>query len=55
MRKRSWVNTGYIGLAVCVAALLVIPQIQYRRHKSTYFTIAEDYGKYCEMTGEEER
>ena len=47
--------TGYIGLAVCVAALLVSPQIQYRRHKSTYFTIAEDYGKYCEMTGEEER
>lgn len=40
---------SYGGLAVCVAALVAIPQIQYRRHRDTYFLEVEDWEKCKEM------
>jgi len=40
---------SYAGLAVCVVALLAIPQLQYRADKKGYFMMTEDYEKYKEM------
>lgn len=40
---------SYAGLAICVVALIAIPQLQYRAHKSTYFMEVEDYQK-CKET-----
>ena len=40
---------SYGGLVVCVIALLAIPQIQYRKHKETYFLEVEDWQKCKEM------
>lgn len=42
----SMKNLGYIGYAICLIFLLVIPQLQYRRNKKNYFTIGEDYEQY---------
>jgi PTS system ascorbate-specific IIC component len=36
---------SFAGLAIVVAALLIIPQLQYRAHKDTYFMETEDYQK----------
>lgn len=36
----------YVGVAAVIIVLLAIPQIMYRRHKDTYFVIAEDYDEY---------
>lgn len=40
---------GYAGIAICVIALLAIPQLQYRAHKKTYFLEVEDWDKCKEM------
>lgn len=39
---------GYAGVAVIVVGMLLIPQIQYLRHKDTYFLITDDYAAYLE-------
>lgn len=41
-------HAGYIGLAIIFISLLIIPQLQYRKNKQHYFTIAEDYEAYLE-------
>lgn len=40
---------GYAGLALCIVGLIAIPQIQYRKHKDTYFLEVEDWQKCKEM------
>lgn len=40
---------GVIGIVICAAALIAIPQIQYRKHKETYFLEVEDWQKCKEM------
>ncbi|MHC5230015.1 PTS ascorbate transporter subunit IIC [Enterococcus sp. LJL99] len=45
---------GYVGIAVVVILLLLIPQLQYRSNKEGYFMIVEDYEKYQEMKAEAE-
>lgn len=40
---------SYGGLVICVIALIAIPQIQYRKHKETYFLEVEDWEKCKEM------
>lgn len=40
---------SYAGLAICVVALIAIPQLQYLKHKKTYFMEVEDYQKCKEM------
>lgn len=39
---------GYAGIGVVILILLAIPQLQYRKHKDTYFLVAEDYDAYLE-------
>lgn len=39
---------GYAGVALIVVGMLLIPQIQYARHKDTYFLITDDYEAYLE-------
>lgn len=39
---------GFIGVAVVVIGLLLIPQLQYRKNPEGYFMIVEDYEKYAE-------
>ena len=40
---------SYGGLAICVIGLIAIPQLQYRKHKDTYFIEVEDYQKCKEI------
>ena len=40
---------GYVGLILCIVGLVAIPQIQYRKHKETYFLEVEDWQKCKEM------
>ena len=40
---------SYGGLAICVIGLIAIPQLQYRKHKDTYFLEVEDYQKCKEI------
>ena len=40
---------SYAGLAIVIVALIAIPQIQYLRHKQTYFMEVEDWEKCKEM------
>ena len=47
-------NFQYIGVAVVVVCLLLIPQILYQRNKDTYFLIAEDYEKYKEIEAQKQ-
>ena len=42
---------GWIGYGLCIVALLVIPQLQYRKSKDTYFLITEDYEAYKAKVG----
>ena len=42
-------NLSYLGLALVVAFLVVIPQIQYRRNKETYFLVTDDYEEYSKI------
>jgi PTS system ascorbate-specific IIC component len=39
---------GFVGVAIIVIGMLAIPQIQYARHKDTYFLITDDYPAYLE-------
>ncbi|MDQ0150824.1 PTS ascorbate transporter subunit IIC [Eubacterium multiforme] len=41
-------NLGYIGVALVVIGMLIIPQIQYIKDKKGYFKIVEDYEGYLE-------
>lgn len=40
---------SYAGIAVCAIALILIPQLQYRRDKEGYFLMTEDYEAYKEL------
>jgi len=40
---------GYVGVAICVIALLAIPQIQYRKDKEGYFLMTDDWEAYKEL------
>jgi PTS system ascorbate-specific IIC component len=42
---------SYAGVVIVVAALILIPQLQYRKDKEGYFLMTEDYQKYKEMKG----
>lgn len=37
---------GFVGVGICVVALLAIPQIQYAMNKENYFLITDDYEAY---------
>ncbi len=37
---------GYVGIAVVVIGLLLIPQLQYRRNPEGYFMVVDDYEEY---------
>ncbi|MGY3724712.1 PTS system IIC component, L-Asc family [Granulicatella balaenopterae] len=39
---------GWIGVGLVIVLLLAIPQLQYRKNKEYYFTVAEDYEEYVE-------
>lgn len=41
---------GYVGVGIIVVGMLAIPQIQYARHKDTYFLITDDYAAYVAKT-----
>jgi PTS system ascorbate-specific IIC component len=45
---------GYVGVAIIIVALLIIPQIQYRKNKDTYFLITEDYEEYLRVKAQKE-
>jgi PTS system ascorbate-specific IIC component len=42
---------GYAGYALVVIFLIVIPQLQYRKEKESYFLVTEDYKAYKAKTG----
>ncbi len=44
-------NLQYVGVALVVVAMLVIPQLQYHRNKKNYFLIIEDYEAYARENG----
>ena len=44
---------GFIGLAIILVALILIPQLQYRSHPDTYFLCVEDYEAYKEKVKKE--
>ncbi|SFD08323.1 PTS ascorbate transporter subunit IIC [Clostridium uliginosum] len=46
-------NFQYVGFGIVLIALLVIPQLQYRKNKKGYFKIAEDYDEYLSEMGAE--
>lgn len=43
-------NVGFVGVGLVALFLLAIPQLQYRKNKKYYFTVAEDYETYLEAT-----
>ena len=46
-RLFGYVRLGYVGVAVVVIGLLIIPQLQYRRNPEGYFMIVNDYEQYA--------
>lgn len=40
---------SYIGVAIILIAMIVIPQLEYRQNKEGYFLITEDYEAYKEL------
>ena len=42
----------YVGVVVIALGMLAIPQIQYMRHKDTYFLITDDYEAYEKLMKE---
>ncbi|HBC27418.1 MAG TPA: PTS ascorbate transporter subunit IIC, partial [Ruminococcaceae bacterium] len=45
---------SYAGLAIVVIGLILIPQLQYRKHKDTYFMETEDYERCKEIRARQE-
>ncbi|NTW96842.1 MAG: hypothetical protein HGB31_09520, partial [Erysipelotrichaceae bacterium] len=43
---------GYVGVGIIVIGMLAIPQIQYARHKDTYFLITDDYDAYLKKVAQ---
>jgi PTS system ascorbate-specific IIC component len=43
---------GYVGVGIIVVGMLAIPQIQYARHKDTYFLITDDYDAYLKKVAQ---
>jgi ascorbate PTS system EIIC component len=43
---------GYVGVGIIVVGMLAIPQIQYARHKDTYFLITDDYEAYLKKVAQ---
>lgn len=43
---------GYVGVAVVVLGLLLIPQLQYKKNPEGYFLIVDDYDEYTKKFGE---
>jgi PTS system ascorbate-specific IIC component len=39
-------SLSYVGVAIVVIALIIIPQLQYRKDKENYFLITDDYEAY---------
>ena len=44
---------GFIGLVIILVVLILIPQLQYRKHPDTYFLCVEDYEAYKEKVKKE--
>ena len=44
-------NLQYVGIAIVILGMLIIPQLQYKKRKDDYFLIVEDYEKYAEKNG----
>ena len=44
---------GYIGIAIVVVGLLIIPRLQYRKNPDGYFMIVDDYEQYAEKYQEQ--
>ncbi len=42
---------GYAGVAIIAIALVMIPQLQYKKEKENYFLITSDYEAYKKNTG----
>lgn len=42
---------GYAGVAIIAIALIMIPQLQYKKEKENYFLITSDYEAYKKNTG----
>lgn len=40
---------SYVGIAVILLALIIIPQLEYKRDKEGYFLMTEDYEAYKEL------
>lgn len=46
---------GYIGIAIVIVILVMIPQLQYRKNKETYFLVTDDYDEYVKVKEKEEQ
>lgn len=44
---------SYAGVVVVILVLIIIPQLQYRANKDTYFLVVEDYDAYVEKKKEQ--
>lgn len=47
----SFKTLGYIGIALVMVVLLIIPQLQYRRNKEGYFIINTEWDEYKRLNG----
>ena len=43
---------SYVGVALIVVVLALIPQLEYMKDKENYFLITEDYEEYKKRKGE---
>lgn len=50
-----WRNMGWIGFAIIIVALLIVPQIQYMKSKDTYWLASKDWAKYKEVMAAKEK
>lgn len=44
---------GFVGIALVIIILVMIPQLQYRADKKGYFMITEDYEGWKKLHGKE--
>lgn len=49
-----WKNMGWIGFAIVIIGLLIVPQIQYLKNKDTYWLASKDWEKYKEVVAAKE-